>query len=93
MSQQQWIRMELRRKTVQNTPLPPEGVDMTRQHRHTALSNKLDKAVEEALGEQAPRAFSLKKQGGGDREPTPGPQDLQKGELNITTERWWLEPI
>ena len=71
---------------------PPEGVDMTRQQRHTALSNKLDKDLEEALGEQAPRASSLKKQGGGDREPTPGPQDLQRGELNITTERWWLEP-
>ena len=66
---------------------PPEGVDMTRQQKHTALSNKLDKALEEALGEPAPRASSLKKQGGGDREPTPGPQDLHQGELNITTER------
>ena len=71
---------------------PPEGVDMTRQQKHTALSNKLDKALEEALGEPAPRASSLRKQGGGDREPTPGPEELHQGKLNITTERWWLEP-
>ena len=71
---------------------PPEGLDMTRQQRHTALSNKLDKALEEVLGEPAPRASSLRKQGGGDREATPGPQDLHQGKLNLTTERWWLEP-
>ena len=71
---------------------PPEAVDMTIQQKHTALSNKLDKALQEALEKPSPRASSLKKQGGGDREPTPGPQDLHQGKLNITTERWWLEP-
>ena len=60
---------------------PPEGLDMTRQQRHNALSNKLDKALEEVLGEPAPRASSLRKQGGGDREATPGPQDLHQGKL------------
>ena len=34
----------------------------------------------------------MRKQGGGDREPTPGPESLQQGKLKITTERWWLEP-
>ena len=34
----------------------------------------------------------MKKQGGGDREPTPGPQTLHQGELNLATERWFLEP-
>ena len=71
---------------------PPERVEMARQQKHTTLSNKLDKALEEALGESASRASSMRKQGGGDREPTPGPESLQQGKLNITTERWWLEP-
>ena len=71
---------------------PPEAVDMTIQQRHTALSDKLDKALQEALEKPSPRASSLRKQGGGDREPTPGPQALHQAELNITTERWWLEP-
>ena len=34
----------------------------------------------------------LRKQGGGDREPTPGPQALKQGELNLATEKWFLEP-
>ena len=70
----------------------PEAVDMSIKQRHTALSNKLDKALQEALEKPSPSASSLKKQGSGDREPTPGPQDLHQGELNLTTERWWLEP-
>ena len=43
---------------------PPERVEMTRQQKHTTLSNKLDKALEEALGESASRASSMRKQGG-----------------------------
>ena len=34
----------------------------------------------------------MRKQGGGDREPTPGPQALKQGELNLATEKWFLEP-
>ena len=58
---------------------PPEVVDMTMQQKHTALSNKLDKALQEALEKPSPRASSLRKQGGGDREPTPDPQGPAPG--------------
>ena len=53
---------------------PPEAVGMTTQQKHTTLSNQLDRALQEALDEPGPSC--LKKQGGGDRESTPGPQDL-----------------
>ena len=39
-----------------------------------------------------PGPSCLRKQGGGDREPTPGPQALKQGELNLATEKWFLEP-
>ena len=73
-----------------STPL--EAVDMSMQQKHTTMSNQLDKALQEALEMPGPRASSLKKQGGGDREPTPGPQDLHHGELNLAKEIWYLEP-
>ena len=63
---------------------------MTTQQQHTALSNQLDRALQEALDK--PGLSCLKKQGGGDREPTPGPQALNQGELNLATEKWFLEP-
>ena len=69
---------------------PPEAVGMTTQQKHTALSNQLDRALQEALDQPGPSC--LKKQGGGDREPTPGPQDLKHGELHLATEEWFLEP-
>ena len=62
---------------------PPEAVGITTQQRHTALSNQLDRALQEALDKPGP---SLKKQGGGDREPTPGPKALKQGELNLAKE-------
>ena len=92
MNQLQWTRMKLEKWTAQDTPLHHRQWDTSIKQRHTALSNKLDKALQEALEKPSPRASSLKKQGSGDREPTPGPQDLHQGELNLTTERWWLEP-
>ena len=69
---------------------PPETVGITTQQQHTALSNKLDRTLQEALDKPGPSC--LKKQGGGDREPTPGPQALKQGELNLATEMWFLEP-
>ena len=55
---------------------PPEAINKTTQQLHTALSNQLDKALQKALDEPGPSC--LRKQGGGDREPTPGPQALNK---------------
>ena len=69
---------------------PPEAIPRTTQQLHTALSNQLDKALQEALDKPGPSC--LRKQGGGDREPTPGPQALKQGELNLATEKWFLEP-
>ena len=69
---------------------PPETIARTTQQLHTALSNQLDKALQEALDKPGPSY--LRKQGGGDREPTPGPQALKQGELNLATEKWFLEP-
>ena len=69
---------------------PPEAIAKTTQQLHTALSNQLDKALQEALDKPDPSC--LRKQGGGDREPTPGPQALKQGELNLATEKWFLEP-
>ena len=69
---------------------PPETIARTTQQLHTALSNQLDKALQEALGKPGPSC--LRKQGGGDREPTPGLQALKEGELNLATEKWFLEP-
>ena len=69
---------------------PPEATAKTTQQLHTALSNQLDKALQEALDKPGPSC--LRKQGGGDREPTPGPQALNQGELNLATEKWFLEP-
>ena len=69
---------------------PPEAMAKTTQQLHTALSHQLDKALQEALGKPGPSC--LRKQGGGDREPTPGPQALKQGELNLATEKWFLEP-
>ena len=68
----------------------PEAIAKTTQQLHTALSNQLDKALQEALDKPGPSC--LRKQGGGDREPTPGPQALKQGELNLATEKWFLEP-
>ena len=68
----------------------PEGLRKTTQQLHTALSNQLDRALQEALDKPGPSC--LRKQGGGDREPTPGPQALKQGELNLATEKWFLEP-
>ena len=67
---------------------PPEAIARTTQQLHTALSNQLDKALQEALDKPGPSC--LRKQGGGDREPTPGPQALKQGELNLATEKWFL---
>ena len=69
---------------------PPETITRTTQQLHTALSNQLDKALQEALDKPGPSC--LRKQGGGDREPTPGPQVLKQGKLNLATEKWFLEP-
>ena len=69
---------------------PPEAVEMTTQQKHTALSNQLDRALQEAVDQPGPSC--LKRQGGGDKEPTPGPQALKHGELNLATENWFLEP-
>ena len=69
---------------------PPEGLPKTTQQLHTDLSNQLDKALQEALDKPGPSC--LRKQGGGDREPTPGPQALKQGELNMATENWSLIP-
>ena len=69
---------------------PPETQAKTTQQMHTALSNQLDKALQEALDKPGPSC--LRKQGGGNREPTPGPQALKQGELNLATEKWFLEP-
>ena len=69
---------------------PPEGLPKTTQQLHTALSNQLDRALQEALDKPGPSC--LRKQGGGDREPTPSPQALKQGELNLATENWSLIP-
>ena len=69
---------------------PPEGLPKTTQQLHTALSNQLDRALQEALDKPGPSCF--RKQGGGDREPTPSPQALKQGELNLATENWSLIP-
>ena len=69
---------------------PPEVVGMTTQQQDTALSNQLDRALQEALDKPGPSC--LRKQGGGDREPTPGPQALKQAELNLAKETWFLEP-
>ena len=69
---------------------PPEATARTTQQLHTALSNQLYKALQEALDKPGPSC--LRKQGGGDREPTPGPQALKQGELNLATENWSLIP-
>ena len=69
---------------------PPEGIPKNTQQLHTVLSNQLDRALQEALDK--PGTSCLRKQGGGDREPTPGPQALKQGELNLATENWSLIP-
>ena len=71
---------------------PPEAVGIPTQRKHTILTNILDKAVQELVEKSGPRLSSSKNQGGGDREPTPAPQHLHQGELNLATERWFLEP-
>ena len=69
---------------------PPEGIPKNTQQLHTALSNQLDRALQEALDKPGPSC--LRKQRGGDREPTPSPQALKQGELNLATENWSLIP-
>ena len=69
---------------------PPKGLPKTTQQLHTALSNQLDRALQETLDKPGPSC--LRKQGGGDREPTPSPQALKQGELNLATEKWSLIP-
>ena len=69
---------------------PPEAMAKTTQQLHTALFNQLDKALQEVLDKPGPSCS--RKQGGGDREPTPGPLILKQGELNLATEKWFLEP-
>ena len=69
---------------------PPEGIPKTTQQLHTALSYQLDRALQEALDKPGPPC--LRKQGGGDREPTPSPKALKQGELSLATEKWFLEP-
>ena len=69
---------------------PPEGMPKNTQQLHTALSNQLDRALQEALDKRGPSC--LRKQGGEDREPTPSPQTLKQGELNLATENWSLIP-
>ena len=60
---------------------PPETISRTTQQLHTALSNQLDKALQEVLNKPGPSC--LRKQ---------GPQALKQGELNLATEKWFLEP-
>ena len=85
---------------------PPEGVEgpLSTQQSHTALCKELDKALDEVLGPQGtdqameteptedpqPSTSRGKRQGGGDRDPTPGPQGSRQ--LNFATERWFMEP-
>ena len=69
---------------------PPEAMAKTTQQLHTALSHQLDRALQEALDKPCPSC--LRKQGGGDREPTPSPKALKQGELSLATEKWFLEP-
>ena len=69
---------------------PPEAMAKTTQQLHTALSHQLDRALQEALDKPGPSC--LRKQGGGDREPTPSPKALKQGELSLATEKWFLEP-
>ena len=83
-------KKEVEKKKVLSMPPPPEGLPKTTQQLHTALSNQLDRALQEALDKPGPSC--LRKQGGGDREPTPGPQALKQGELNLATENWSLIP-
>ena len=86
-----WTKKKVaKKKTVLGMPLPQRAITKTTQQLHTALSNQLDKALQEALDKPGPSC--LRKQGGGDREPTPGPQVLKQGELNLATEKWFLEP-
>ena len=72
---------------------PPEAVGIPTQRKHTVLTNILDKAVQELEEKSGPRPSSSKNQGGGDREPTPAPQHLHQGELNLATERWFQSQI
>ena len=65
---------------------------MPTERKHTTLTSRLDKAFQELLEKSGPRPSSSKNQGGGDREPTPTPQHLHQGELNLATERSFLEP-
>ena len=69
---------------------PSEAVGITTQQKHTALSNQLDRALQEAQDQPGPSC--LRKQGGGDREPTTGPQPLKQGELNLAKVTWFMEP-
>ena len=55
---------------------PPEGLPKTTQQLHTALSNQLDRALQEALDKPGPSC--LRKQGGGDREPHQAPRPSNK---------------
>ena len=85
---------------------PPEGVEgpQSTQQSHTVLCQELDKALEKALDPQGTRQVLGKEeaevcqpstsseQGGGDREPTPGPQESLRPQLNLAKETWSLIP-
>ena len=74
-------------ETAANTPL-------NLQQQHTALSKKLDEALEEALNDNPLPSTSTGRQGGGDREvpPPPGYKAVPRAPLNLAEERWYLEP-
>ena len=83
--------------------MPPEEVEgpQSTQQSHTTLCQELDKVLEKALGPQqalekgeaeVPQPSTSGGQGGGDREPTPGPQDSLRPKLNLASETWSLVP-
>ena len=69
---------------------PPEAMAKTTQQLHTALSNQLDKALQEALDKPGPSCPSKEEEIG--KTHTRPPRLSNKGKLNLATEKWFLEP-
>ena len=69
---------------------PPEVVGMTTQTKAYSPVQPAGQSPTRGTGQARPSC--LRKQGGGDREPTPGPQALKQGELNLAKETWFMEP-
>ena len=86
-----WTKKKVgKKKTALGMPLPQKQWLKPPSNCTQPCPTNWIKPYSGALDKPGPSC--LRKQGGGDREPTPGPQALKQGGLNLATEKWFLEP-